>query len=362
MEDLLLGLLLVGGLDTAVHQHIAGAGHHTGGTVVAQAQLFPDVHKQLGERRGAVHRCGDAGDGQVPLLLGRPHREAQHHLGLGQIHLLGDGADLLRQLLLHLKHRGDGRSLPSGQRPGESLPEDLPDSSLGPGADHHDLHRRRLQHRLIAACGALRGDGCHIFGVAVLLHRQRLPFKEQLGAAGNSVASLIVHLGCNGVQQRVLLGSHHRRVKASILNGRMADDVRQQPGTGLHQTLAVQRVAVVHMGDGQGDDLVLPRLGDPSGHRGPVELVQLAGKVGKVAAAGIPALHQEGQQRIAGGRLPAQRQDEVDRDAVVLKAPIFYQIDGDPVAQKGTGQLICHSFTLLIRRGRPPAPIAYQIV
>ena len=101
------------------------------------------------------------------------------------------------------------------------------------------------------------------------------------------------------------------------------------------------------MGDGQGDDLIAAGLGNPARYGCAVELVQLAGKGGKVAAACIAALHQEGQQGIAGGGFPGQRQNEVDRNAVMLEAVILYKIDEDPVPSLGADQVHCHCVTLL---------------
>ena len=101
------------------------------------------------------------------------------------------------------------------------------------------------------------------------------------------------------------------------------------------------------MGDGQGDDLIIAGLGYLARYGGAVELVQLPGNGSEVAAACIAALHQEGQQGIAGGGFPGQRQNEVDRDTVVLKAVVLYKIDEDPVPGLGSDQFHCHCFTLL---------------
>ena len=177
------------------------------------------------------------------------------------------------------------------------------------------LHAAGGQQLLAVDVQRLVVDAAGRLLVAQAQHAVRLAGAHLLHQPDVRPVPLVVPQGTEGIDEVFLLAVHVFAEKASAPGDGVQQQLAQHGGHRLKELLAAGREGVVDEPGGEAHALALALLADGVVHRCAVEGVQRGGQALHVRAAHRTAAQHGGQQRVGGGRLPAQASDKVQRQA-----------------------------------------------
>ena len=276
-ENLLANLGLLVPIDAGAYSQKTLAAVVAGADVIAQRQLFPDLHKQLAGHTGTQDHIAYLHRNKVRAAIGNGGGKAHTEFALRHICSFGMFAGSAgAQSGLGQKGRIISGNIPEqeGQQLGNLLR--LPVTHI------EKLHPALGKERLIMGVKALWGNGGHILGFAQSGQAKGIAPAHFFDHLVCGIGTLIVALGFNGRDEVFLFAFHIVGAVASVLQHRLQKQLSQKIHHRLQQMLPFQGIAVGDKAAGKAGHLIVTGATHQRANGSAVQMVQSQGDAAQI--------------------------------------------------------------------------------
>ena len=213
-----------------------------GSAIIAKAESFSDVQKELARHARAVDDVQKLHCGVIRIPHGHARTEAHSQLALSDVLSFADPFDGSPRAL----HRSGFRLVKVASfRSGKARAEGLAQGGEIEASDGEDFNARAGEQLSVLLRQRFCGDRLHASKRAKLAYAENVVRKHFLGQSLHSVAPLVIDLCADIVDQHLLFAFHIFLEKDTVFRERGKEDVKEQADSPFGDVHTVDGEAVV---------------------------------------------------------------------------------------------------------------------